>query len=345
MDILILGGTRFLGKFLVEAAIERKHNVTLFNRGSNPDVFPEIEQLRGDRDRDLEILNGRKWDAVIDTCGFIPGTVSKSAKILNHVNHYTYISSCSVYKDLSEPGIEETAEVKTMDSDKLEEITHGTSSPIYGEYYGHLKALSEKAAEKEIPGKVLVIRAGQLVGPYDYTDRLPYWINRISQGGEVLAPGRPQRPIQIIDVKDLSQWIIRMMEQNVTGTFNAVGPEYTLTMEQLLQECKSVMNSDTGLTWVNEKYLMDNHVEPWGEMPLWIPEEYPMSGEDKPWIGFLSMSNKKAIKHGLTFRSLSDIINDIFAWEKTRLQHEDRKSGMDLKRERKLLELWKDLKV
>ncbi len=341
MDILILGGTRFLGRHFVEIALKDGHNVSLFNRGNNLDVFPEIEQLIGDRDGNLAVLKGRKWDAVIDTCSFIPGTVSKSAKILNHVNHYTYISSGSVYKDVSEPGIDETAEVHTMDADKVEEITRETA----GEYYGPLKALSEKAVEKEMPEKVLVIRAGQIVGPYDYTDRLPYWIKRISQGGEVLAPGRPERPIQIIDAKDLAQWTIRMIEQNITGTFNAVGPDYTLTMEQLLQECRNVINSDTTFTWVNEKFLIENQVEPWGEMPLWIPEEYPLPGADKPWKGFLSVSNKKAIKHGLTFRPLSDIINDIFDWEKSRSQHDDRKAGMDLERERKLLGLWNDIKV
>ncbi len=340
LEILILGGTRFLGRFLVNAARERGHHVTLFNRGNNGDIFPEFELLKGDRDGDLQVLKGRKWDAAIDTSGFIPRTVSKSCQLLNHVNHYTYISSISVYKDPSKPGIDEQAEVHTLDSEEVEKITHGTAGPIYGEYYGPLKALSEKAAEKELPGKILVVRSGQIVGPYDYTDRLPYWIKRLSEGGEVLSPGRPNRPIQFIDVKDLARWVIQLIEQNVTGTFNAVGPDKTLTMEQLLKECKRVSRSDATFTWVSEKFLLDNNVEPWGEMPLWIPEEYPLPGAEKPWNGFLAVNNKKAMNIGLTFRPLSETLKDILDWEQNRPQGHERKAGMDRQRENKLLNEW-----
>lgn len=341
MDILILGGSRFLGRFLVEKALEKGHNVTLFNRGSNQDIFPEIEQLKGDRDGDLEQLKGRKWDAVIDTCGFIPRTVSKSSKLLNHVQHYTYISSCSVYKDQYEPGIDESGEIQTLDDEKVEEITRGTAGPIYNEYYGHLKTMSEIAAEKELPGKVLAIRAGLIVGPYDYSDRLPYWVKRISEGGEILAPGRPERQIQFIDVKDLAQWIIQMIEQNTTGIFNATGPDYSLTMGQFLEECKRVSCSDADFTWVSESFLMDNQVGAWGEMPLWIPEEYPLPGSEKPWNGFLAINNKKAIQNGLTFRPLSETIKDILKWEQNRPEGVERKAGMERQRETELLESWK----
>lgn len=340
MDILILGGTRFLGRYLVKAALEKGHGVTLFNRGSHPDVFSEIEQLKGDRDGDLEMLKGRNWDAVIDTSGFIPRTVSKSCRLLNQVNHYTYISSGSVYKDPSKPGIDENAEVHTLNNQKVEEITRGTAGPIYGEYYGPLKSLSEKAAEKELPGKVLAIRAGQIVGPYDYTDRLPYWLKRISEGGEILSPGRPDRPIQFIDAMDLAQWIIQMIEKSITGAFNAVGPEYTLTMRQLLEECKKVSKSNAAFTWVPEKFLMDNKVEPWGEMPLWIPEEFPLPGAKKPWNGFLAVDNKKAINNGLRFRPLSETLKDILDWEKNRPESDERKAGINQQRESKLLQLW-----
>lgn len=158
MNILILGGTRFLGRYLAKATIGKGHDITLFNRGSDPYVFPGIEQLKGDRDGDLEMLKGRQWDAVTDTSGFIPRTVSKSCRLLS---------------DPTEPGIDENGEVHTLNEDKAEVITSGTAGPIYGEYYGPLKSLCEKAAEKELPGKVLSTRAGEIVGPYDYTDRLP----------------------------------------------------------------------------------------------------------------------------------------------------------------------------
>ncbi|PKF87723.1 NAD-dependent dehydratase [Bacillus sp. BA3] len=341
MNILLLGGTRFLGRYLAKAAIGKGHDVTLFNRGSDPYVFPEIEQLKGDRDGDLEMLKGRQWDAVIDTSGFIPRTVSKSCRLLNQVKHYTYISSISVYSDPTEPGIDENGEVHTLNEDKAEEITHGTAGPIYGEYYGPLKSLSEKAAEKELPGKVLSIRAGQIVGPYDYTDRLPYWLKRIEDGGEILAPGRPGRPIQVIDARDLAQWIIQMIEKSMTGTYNAVGPDYTLTMEQLLEGCKKVTRSNADFTWVSEKFLKDNKVEPWGEMPLWIPEEFPLPGGKEPLNGFLAVDNDKAINNGLTFRPLSETLEEIWNWEKSRPESADRKAGIHRQHESDLLGLWK----
>ncbi|MEY9865751.1 NAD-dependent epimerase/dehydratase family protein [Peribacillus sp. RS7] len=341
MNILILGGTRFIGRYLVKAAIEKGHDVTLFNRGSNPDVFGEIEQLRGDRDGDLEMLKERHWDAVIDTSGFIPRTVEKSCRLLNQVKHYTYISSCSVYKDPSKPGIDENGAVHILNDAKVEEITRGTAGPIYGEYYGPLKSLSEKAAEKELPGKVLSIRAGQIVGPYDYTDRLPYWLKRIAEGGEVLSPGRPGRPIQFIDARDLAQWIIQMIEKSMTGAYNAVGPDYTLTMGRLLEDCKKVTRSNAAFTWVSEKFLMDNKVEPWGEMPLWIPEEFPFPGAKEPLNGFLAFDNNKAINNGLTFRPLSETLEDIWDWEKNRPESADRKAGIHRQHESDLLRLWK----
>ncbi|MFJ7931247.1 NAD-dependent epimerase/dehydratase family protein [Peribacillus sp. NPDC096448] len=340
MNILILGGTRFLGRYLAKAAIGKGHIVTLFNRGSDPYVFPEIEQLRGDRDGDLEMLKGRQWDAVIDTSGFIPRTVLKSCRLLNQVKHYTYISSISVYSDPTEPGIDENGEVHSLNEDKAEKISRGTAGPIYGEYYGPLKSLSEKVAEKELPGKVLSIRAGQIVGPYDYTDRLPYWLKRIAEGGEILAPGRPGRPIQVIDARDLAQWIIQMIEKSKTGTYNAVGPDYTLTMGQLLEGCKKVTRSNAAFTWVSEKFLNDNKVEPWGEMPLWIPEEFPLPGGKEPLNGFLAVDNDKAINNGLTFRPLTETLEDIWNWEKGRPESA-RKAGILRQHESDLLGLWK----
>lgn len=344
MDILVLGGTRFLGRFIVEYALEKGHQVTLFNRGNNSEVFPELEQLKGDRFRDLEILKGRKWDAVIDTSGLVPKTLRNSGKILNHVKHYTFISSCSVYQNHFDPGTKETDYVLTLSPEKLEEIEAKADPQLYGEYYGHLKAMSEIAIEEELPGKVLVLRPGLIVGPYDYTDRFSYWVNRVAQGGEVLAPGRPERSIQFIDVRDLAKWTIDLMEKNVTGTYNAIGPDYELSMQTFLEECRKATSTDATFTWVPEKFLLDNKVGPWMEMPLWVPEEFPLVEGERPWKGFMAFSNEKGLSQGMTFRPVAETIEAILDWEGSRTDTEERNAGMQPDRERELLGLFMQLK-
>ena len=185
MDLLILGGTRFLGRHLVEAALGDGHRVTLFNRGlSNPDLFPEVETINGDRDGDISVLQGRCWDAAIDTCGYVPRVVRASAGLLaDAVDHYTFVSSISVYSDAIGPGADEDAPVEELEDPGVEEVT--------GETYGGLKALCERAAEEEMPGRVLNVRPGLISGPHDPTDRITYWPRRVAAGGEVLAPDRP----------------------------------------------------------------------------------------------------------------------------------------------------------
>ncbi len=206
MKLLVLGGTVFLGRHLVEAATARGHSVTLFNRGQhNPELYPEVEKLRGDRDSDLSALQGRRWDAVIDTCGYLPRAVRASAELLaDAVDHYTFISSISVYADFHTPAMDESAPVGTLADETVEEVT--------GETYGPLKALCEQAAERALPGRVLNIRPGLIVGPHDPTDRFTYWPVRVARGGEVLAPGRPHVPVQVIDGRDLAEWTVRMVE-------------------------------------------------------------------------------------------------------------------------------------
>lgn len=339
MKVLILGGTRFLGRAIVEAGLKHGHEMTLFNRGNQANVFPDIEQIHGDREGDLSELAGRQWDAVIDTSGLLPWTVEHSAKVLKDSGQYAFVSSCSVYKDHSIINLNEENEVLSLSSTEVENIRQTLSFPEYMEYYGHFKALSERAVEKEMPGRNLSIRAGQIVGPYDYTDRLPYWIKRIAEGGNVLAPGRPERPVQIIATQDMAEWLIRLVEKNTTGIFNAVGPNETLTMERLLNEINTVTKSDAEFTWVNEEFLKEQEVRPWGEMPLWIPEQFPLQGQEKPWKGFLMVDNTKAIEHGLTFRSLSDIIKETFEWEQSRGSYEP-KAGMQRERERSILDKW-----
>ncbi|WP_028399701.1 NAD-dependent epimerase/dehydratase family protein [Ectobacillus panaciterrae] len=344
MKILILGGTRFLGRHIAQEALRRGYAVTLFNRGNNNEVFRNVEILLGDRDGTLKALKGRKWDAVIDTCGFVPRTVSKAAKVLgDNINHYTYISSISVYKDWIPLGITESYPVQTMSAEEADEVTKDTAGPVY-EYYGPLKALCEQEAQQQMPGKVLNVRAGQIVGSFDYTDRLPYWVKRVAMGGRILCPGNPDKRVQLIDVRDMATWILEMAKERTTGTYNVTGPNYSLTMNQLLETCKQVTESDAEFVWVQEEFLLENDVVPWVQMPLWLPENTALPGEMEPWKGASDISINKAVQQGLSFRPLEETIYDIWEWEQGR-QDNKRKAGLPPEREQELLELWTDTKT
>jgi 2'-hydroxyisoflavone reductase len=325
MNLLILGGTRFVGRHLVEYAWARGHTITLFNRGqSNPDLFPQVEQLRGDRATDLSLLQDRSWDAVIDTCGYLPRLVRLSAQALvGHTDRYVFISTVSVYAEDNPRGMVEDSPLATLKDESVEEVT--------GETYGGLKALCEKTVEAAYPDRALIIRPGLIAGPHDPTDRFTYWPWRIAQGGEVLAPGHPDRSVQIIDARDLAQWIVQMVEGKRTGIFNAVGPDYTLTAKHMLEACVAVCDPKAQLTWVNESFLLKHKVEPWSEMPVWVPEkEY----------AFDTCSNAQAIAAGLKFRSIETTIRDTLAWAQTRPSDHSWRAGMKPEREAELLREW-----
>ena len=328
MNILILGGTIFLGRHLVDAALARGHEVTLFNRGQhNPDLFPNVEKLRGDRDGNLDALRDRWWDAVVDTCGYVPRIVRASAELLaGAVSHYTFVSSLSVYAATRQPGTYESATVGRLQDETVEEIT--------GETYGPLKALCEQAAERVMPGRVLNVRPGLIVGPFDPTDRFTYWPARVARGGDVLAPGRPDRQIQLIDVRDLAEWIVRAVENNLTGVYNADGPDYALSMGTLLDASKAVSGSNAHFVWVEDQFLIDSGVQPWSEVPLWIPESDPDAA------GFFAFDCRKAISAGSTFRPLADTIRDTLAWDATRPSDREWRAGLKLEREAELLKVW-----
>lgn len=337
MNLLILGGTVFVGRHLVEAARAAGHTVTLFNRGQhNPDLFPDVEKLRGDRTtaEGLEVLRGRTFDAVIDTCGYVPRVVRASAELLaGAVGHYTFVSSISVYADFKTPGTNESAPVARMNDPSVEQVT--------GETYGPLKALCEEAAESALPGRVLCVRAGLIVGPHDSTDRFTYWPARVDRatsgvrGGGVLAPGNPDAPVQFIDMRDLAGWMVRAAEAGTTGVYNATGPNYPLTMGELLETCRRVSQSDANFVWVDEEFLAAQNVEPWSQMPLWVP-----SG-DSDMAGFSAVNCGKAIKGGLTFRPLEDTMRDTLAWAKTRAADSTWRAGITPEREAELLAAWR----
>jgi 2'-hydroxyisoflavone reductase len=344
LNILILGGTVFLGRQLVETAMALGHCVTLFNRGSHPDIFPQVESLRGDRRVDLSVLRGRRWDAVIDTCGYVPGAVRASAEVLkDSVDRYVFISSISVYSDSKASQVDESTPVNRITAEQLkaaEEIV--PSGPIiavnYGEAYGGLKALCEEAAESVMPGRAVNVRAGLIVGPHDYSDRFTYWPTRVARGGEVLAPGLPDRPKQLIDVRDVADWILHMLETGEAGTYNVTGPDYRLTMSALLEECRAATGSDASFTWVSDEFLLESGVTPWSEMPLWIPSQYERAG-------FQATDCDKAIHAGLKFRPLAETILDTLAWDSGRSPEIERRAGLDAEKERRLLREWKEVKA
>jgi len=337
MKLLIIGGSRFLGRHLVKAALDGKHKVTLFNRGNYPPP-PNTKQITGDRDHDLSKLQGQEWDAVIDTCGILPRSVEASAKSLSaSVGIYVFISSVSVYADVSVPGVLENAPLKTLTNEQLDEAnrTHRSGSNNYGSLYGGLKALCEQALLDVIPDRSLIIRPGLIIGPYDYTDRFTYWVMRVARGGEVLAPGRPARSVQFIDVRDLSEWILRMVELKASGVYNATGLPGSVTMEEILTECKTVTNSDATFTWGSESFLIQENVTPWSKMPLWLPEE------NAPQLtGFMFVNCDKAINAGLKLRPLHDSISVIYSWRKNVPSEDPMIAGLDAESEDQLLRNW-----
>lgn len=344
MKLLILGGTRFVGRHLVTAALAGNHEVTLFNRGNHPSAASSgVETIYGDRNRDLAKLQGRRWDAVIDTCGYLPRTVKASAEILSHaVDRYAFISSVSAYADMSVAGLEETAPLATLTGEQLEQAnaidsSGQTSAVNYGKLYGGLKALCEQAVVEVFRDRALIIRPGLIVGPDDYTDRFTYWVLRVARRGEVLAPGRPERAVQFIDVRDLAEWTLRMIERTRAGVYNASGPLRTaeLTMEQVLDECKRASGSDASFTWASEDFLLREKVVPWSEMPLWMPEETVPQLKALMFINF-----RKAIESGLTFRPLNETIKAVLAWAGKNRMDEELKAGIDPEKEQRLLRKW-----
>jgi len=328
MNILIIGGTRFLGRHLVDSALARGHQVTLFNRGqTNPDLFPQIETILGDREHDIEKLSGRAWDAVIDTCGYVPHIVRLSATGLERsVARYVFISSISAYAEESfrKIGIDESDPVGKLKDESVEEIT--------GETYGPLKALCEKTILDLYSDRGLVVRPGLIVGPHDPTDRFTYWPVRVARGGEVLAPEKPEVPVQIIDVRDLSNFIIKLIEQNASGIYNGTGPDYELTLGAMLETCKQVSGSDANIRWASVEFLKQNEVTEWSDMPMWIPDNEENQG-------FSRVDVSKAIKAGLTFRPLAETIKDTLDWAKTRPSDHEWRAGLKSEREQELLNL------
>ena len=328
MNILIIGGTKFLGRHLVDAALARGHSVTLFNRGkTNPNLFPHVETILGDREHDIEKLTqaGREWDAVIDVAGYFPRIVRLSAAGLERsVGRYVFISSISVYADVSKIGINESDPVGKIEDETIEEIT--------GESYGPLKALCEKTVLDLYGDRGVVIRPGLIVGPNDPTDRFTYWPVRVARGGAVLAPEKPEVPVQIVDVRDLGAFIIQLIKEKASGIYNATGPDYELTLGAVLEACKQLSDSNANFKWASVEFLKQSNVEEWSNMPVWVPD----NAENQ---GFSRVDVSKAIKAGLKFRALEDTVRDTLAWANSRPADHEWRAGLKPEREQELLKL------
>lgn len=327
MKLLVLGGTLFLGRHIARLALERGHEVTLFNRGqTNPGLFPTAEEIHGDRAAGLGALAGRSWDAVVDTSGYVPRIVRMSAEALSgRVAHYSFISSISVYRSLARPGVTESEPVGTLDDPWVEEVT--------GDTYGPLKALCEDTVRNAFTGASLIVRPGLIVGPDDPTDRFTYWPVRVARGGEVLAPVAPGVPVQVIDVRDLALWTLELIERRITGTFHATGLLGAITLGTVLGATRAVSASDVSFTWVDEQFLLDRKVQPWSDLPLWV-------GSAPEMAGFSAVDVSRAVAAGLRFRPIEETIRDTLAWHAQRASEAPLRAGLATDRERQLLDEW-----
>jgi 2'-hydroxyisoflavone reductase len=319
MRLLIIGGTRFVGRHIAQAAIDRGHDVTLFHRGvTNPHLFPEAEHVHGDRHAGgLAALGARRFDAIVDPSAYFPADVEAAAAI--NADRYLLISSGSVYRDPVAPGADETAPTYELQGPAPDTF----DSP---DVYGALKVLCERAAQARFPDGTLILRSGLVVGPDDPTERFTYWPRRVARGGPVLA-AEPDQPVQFIDARDLGTWAIRALESDTVGVFNTVGPAEPLTMAQLFDACVSVTGSDAEPVWAGDRFLLERCVEPWTDLPLWLPADV---------AGFLAVDTARARGAGLRTRSPAETITDLLRWDAER-DPAERRDAMPAERERELL--------
>ncbi len=299
MKLLLLGGTRFLGRHVAALALEQGHQVSLLHRGrSASNLFSQAEHLLADRDQDLSLLAGRHWDAVIDTSAYVPRQVHQVATALaGRVGHYQLVSSISVYAQFAPDGTAEDAPLTVLEDPTTEVVTGAT--------YGGLKALCEAQARHGFAGRCLVTRPGLIVGPHDPTGRFTWWVQRFQRGGEVLAPGDPQAPVQFIDARDAAAWMLKQAQDQTAGTFNLTGPAQALTMAEMLSTLRATLQPSAQVHWVDETFLLNYPVRPWTELPVWLPQD--KAGLHRAHIG-------AALAKGLVCRALATTVLDTAAW-------------------------------
>ena len=333
--LLILGGTGFIGPHMVRYAVERGHPVSIFTRGrSEADLPPGVEHLIGDRNDDHAAVEGRTWDVILDNNAQDYRWVQKSTELLRDAaEQYVFVSSISAYElEGFGWGNKDRILMEPIVAEDFKRISppEGWSDGDDARY-GLMKTLSEDIVRAAFPGRTTVVRPGLIVGPGDQTDRFTYWPVRIDEGGEVLAPGSPQHANQIIDQRDLTEWIVRMAENGTTGVFHGVGPGRRLSMGEMLEQIGTVASNPFEFTWVPEDFLESQGVAPWSDLPAWIP------GDALMFVSF-----QKAVDAGLTYRPLPVTARDTLEWHKTRPAEEraDRRFGWSREREREVLDAW-----
>ncbi len=325
MKLLIIGGTIFLGRALVDAALERGHEVTLFNRGrSSPGAIPGAETVIGDRDTDLDRLRGRRWDAVIDTCGYLPRQVALSTAALRQsADHYCFISTISVYPVAGPPNRDESSSVLALEDDSIEAVTE--------ESYGPLKVRCEQVVQDAFPHAAFIIRSGLIVGPRDPTNRFTYWVTRAARGGDAIAPPARQ-PVQFIDARDLAAFILLGTEARLAGVYNVTGPAERMSFGQLLPIAREALGSGVRFHHVSDDFLRRQGVAEFMGLPLWLNRDAAES--------FMTFNIEKARAAGLSFRPLAQTINDTCEWARTLTDDVSKPADLAPERERALLEAW-----
>jgi 2'-hydroxyisoflavone reductase len=326
-DILFLGGTSFVGRHIAEALIAGGHEVTFFHRGqTGATLFPQQRHIHGDRYGDLTELAGIEPEYVVDTSGYTPDAVAASAAaVARSVKRYLFVSSVDAC-DLSAPAIDETSATKTL--------PEGASTSTFDvELYGALKARAEERLRETLGDeRVVVIRAGLMVGPYDATDRFTYWPARVARGGEILAPVGPSLPVQFIDVRDVAAWTAGAIARELHGTYGLVGTPGALTLGDVLDACIAAAHGDARFAWASADFLAEHDVGPWVQMPLWLPPTPELAG-------LLNVSNAKARATGLTLRPLADTVRDTLAEFRTRPADYTLRAGLEPEREAELLNI------
>jgi 2'-hydroxyisoflavone reductase len=322
MKVLLLGGYRFLGRAIIAAAQARGHAVSAFNRGRLEPMLG-VEQLTGDRDAPA-FPPERRWDVAIDTSGYIPRHVRSSAELLrDRVACYVFISSLSVYPYPMPPGLDETAPVQRMPAGS------NPDNAAEQDTYGARKAACEDVLEGVMPGRALHVRAGFIVGPHDNTDRFSSWIERAARPQPLLVPGDAAQPVQLIDVRDLAEWIVQMAERRACGTYNVTGPEHPLRLGDVAQTCIDVTGGAGPAVVIPTGDVRAAGIEGWEQIPFWLePKEY----------GIMQMNVDRALVAGLRFRPLAETVRDTYAWLRT-TDHR-RSIGVPAELERAVVEKW-----
>lgn len=330
MRLLVLGGTRFVGRAFVEEALAAGHEITLLNRGkTRPDLFPDVEKVRSDRTSSLEVLTtlGRTWDAVFDPSCYVPRVARMSAKALRELApQYTFISSLSVYDDLSTIGQDESGRLGTLDDPTTEDVTN--------ESYGPLKVLAEREVQAAYGDRALILRPGYICGPYDSAWRMPYWLARMARGGEILAPESPDAPVQLIDARDIARFALALAARSEGGVFNLCAPQVPYRIGRLLEiAAETVGARDVSFTWASADFLLENGLDGWEAFPWWVPPQE---------IAFSRFDASRALAAGLEIRPIEDSFRDCWGWQRSGEDLPVRADeGLEPEREAELLDAWR----